>query len=178
MKMKRTVTRDEILEVLDYKNGKFFWKQRSEKHFKTKTSCKIWNSKYAEKEAGYRDYRGYIFISVKDKRFLAHRLAWCYVYGEFPKDDIDHINCDRSDNRIENLRPATKTQNLANQPRTRGEVNYKGVSLDKRNGRFLSRIRVNNKSFHIGSFDTAEEAHAAYCAKAVELFGEYANFGT
>lgn len=117
--------------------------------------------------------RGYIRIGVKRTIYYAHRLAWLYVYGEFPSDFIDHINMDRSDNRIENLRIATRAQNSANTG-SRGLHGLKGVCWHKAAKRWSAFIKVNQKNIHLGLFDTAEAAHRAYCRAAEQHFGEFA----
>lgn len=90
---------------------------------------------------------------------------------------VDHINRDGRNNTRDNLRLATQSQNLANR-HTRSPYGYKGVSWEKRRHKWLAQIGFNYKSIFIGYFDTPEEAHEAYCRKADELFGEFANYGS
>lgn len=117
---------------------------------------------------------GYLVIRVEQRDYLAHRLAWLYMMGEWPPYDVDHINMDKLDNRWVNLRAATRSQNKANVGlKSTNTTGYKGVYKDRYN-RWISRIMKDYKKIHIGSFGTAEEAHAAYQKKAVELFGEFA----
>lgn len=113
--------------------------------------------------AGGISANGYRYISIDKKHYLAHRLAWLYVYGAWPKNQIDHINGIRADNRICNLREATPSENNQNVTKARAGslVDYLGVSYGK-NGKFRARIHVNNKLFHIGTFLTAEDARDAY----------------
>lgn len=110
--------------------------------------------------------RGYIQISINRKAYLAHRVAWLYVYGEWPKNQIDHIDHDRTNNRIANLRDVSGHCNQQN--RKIAAVNNKdgllGAHLDKRTGRFNAHITINGKSRHIGAFDSKEKAHRAYVA--------------
>ena len=105
---------------------------------------------------------GYRFVSIINQKVLAHRAAWLYVYGEFPSMHIDHINGDRSDNRISNLRIVSHKQNIENQrkPSKRSTTGFLGVH--KHQGKFRASITVNRKRVHIGMFDTPESAHAAY----------------
>lgn len=107
---------------------------------------------------------------------MAHRLAWLYIYGEWPIDQLDHINRNTSDNRIENLREATQSQNNANRSANKSKKYspLKGVSFYPDSKRWTASIRINNKNRHLGCFDTAEEAHAAYVAEADQVFGEFA----
>ncbi|MDR6393480.1 AP2 domain-containing protein [Paraburkholderia phenoliruptrix] len=91
---------------------------------------------------------------------------------------VDHIDGNRLNNQKANLRICTHAQNLRNQKRRRDNTTgYKGVTFDVKAGRFHAQIRNNGARKHLGHFDTAEEAHAAYCAAALELHGEFANFG-
>ncbi len=116
---------------------------------------------------------GYRRLSIDGRAYMAHRLAWLYMTGEWPERDVDHKNRNRSDNRWENLRAATRTQNNANSktPRT-NKSGLKGAAHYP--GGFTSQIVVGGKKFHLGCFKTAEEAHAAYCAAAQEHHGEFA----
>ena len=103
---------------------------------------------------------GYLRTSISGKRHQVHRLIWCWVTGEWPKEGmiVDHINGDRSDNRWENLRLCTASQNAYNRktPR-RNKSGFTGVYKDARNGKFL----VKAGGEHLGSFDTINEAVAA-----------------
>ena len=106
---------------------------------------------------------GYVSIGVDRDLHRAHRLAWLYVYGEWPKHDIDHINGNRSDNRIANLRDVTRTVNLQNirsAHKDKQSATPLGVYADKK--KWAAAIRVNGERCRLGTFDTPEEAHAAY----------------
>lgn len=107
---------------------------------------------------------GYCRVSFDSKRYLAHRVAWIYVHGKWPELDIDHINGNKSDNRLENLRAVNRTTNLENLRKPKGEntaSGFLGVTVRNKH-RYVAKIQVNKKSIHIGIFDTATEAHAAY----------------
>ena len=118
---------------------------------------------------------GYRWIAINKKQYSAHRLAWLYVYGEFPAGGLDHKNGDRDDNRIANLREATCSQNLANR-KTRSISGLKGVSREHRTGKWVAQITKDRKPKHLGTFSTPEAAHAAYCKAALELHGEFSRF--
>lgn len=123
--------------------------------------------------AGYSHSGGYQRIMVDWVTYQAHRLAWLYSYGVWPAHELDHINGQRGDNRIANLREATSVQNHANMRlHSRNTSGFKGVSW--RGNCWRATISHRNKAVHLGNFATPEEAHAAYCAKAKELFGEFA----
>lgn len=118
---------------------------------------------------------GYVVISIKNKLYYAHRLAWIYVHGDGHIEDIDHINRTKSDNRIENLRAATRQQNQGNRCVRRDSYSQlKGVRLHKKSGRWFSSIVVNRKVISLGYYDQREAAHAAYVVAAKKHFGEFA----
>ncbi len=116
---------------------------------------------------------GYRIIRLDYRAYQAHRLAWLWMVGGWPKGQIDHLNCNKVDNRWCNLREATPTQNTRNRPvRRDNRIGFKGVA--RANHRWQARIWVNGKRFHIGCFDSPEDAHNAYAAAAKEYFGEFA----
>jgi len=112
---------------------------------------------------GTTNQKGYVVAVVDGKIYRAHHLVWVYHHGYFV-DELDHINRNRSDNRIENLRPCTHSQNLGNARAKRGK--YKGVSFCKATQKW--RAQLNG---HIGRYDTPEEAALAYNKVAIEHFG-------
>ena len=135
-----------------------------------------------KKEAGTIS-NGYRLLRVNQKNMWAHRVAWLMATGEDPEGlVIDHVNGDRLDNRIENLRTATYSQNAANAKRhSRNRSGLKGASevvkRGKRTGKWQSSITYQRRQMNLGYFDTKEEAHAAYVAAAERLQGEFANDG-
>lgn len=125
--------------------------------------------------AGCKTRYGYVSIRVLGGTYLAHRLAWLYTYGEMPKMHIDHINGVKDDNRLCNLREASKSENGFNRdkPRT-NKTGYKGVSLcGCIKNPYVSQIGVNGKSIRLGRFPTAELAHEAYREAAKKYHGEF-----
>ena len=125
--------------------------------------------------AGSLHTSGYRHITIDYILYLEHRLAWFYVYGEWPKDQIDHINNIRDDNRLCNLREATNSENQFNRKNISGfSSKYKGVSFHSRDQKWVACIGSNYKVIYLGRFDDEEEAALAYDEKAKELFGEYA----
>ena len=120
--------------------------------------------------------KGYLRIGIDGADYRAHRVAWLYVHGEWPADQLDHINGNRNDNRIANLRLATPSQNSANRRRlSRTLSGYKGVVPHQ--GKWVAQIKKGKTSFHLGCFSTAAEAHDAYCKAARELVREFFNAG-
>lgn len=119
--------------------------------------------------------RGDIGIRVDGKQYAAHRLAWFYVYGIWPVDQIDHVNCDASDNRLCNLREATAGQNQANKRISKANKSgIKGVCWHAREKRWYASIRYQGKSRHLGRFSSLEEARFAYWFYSNWFKGEFA----
>lgn len=122
--------------------------------------------------AGGHHNEGYVRISVGNRRYLAHRLAWLYMTGEWPSKEIDHINGVRSDNRWVNLREATSVENNRN----RHDYHpFKGTCFHKPNGKWNARLKVNGKHRSLGYYHSREEAHAAYVRAAREVYGKFAS---
>ena len=121
--------------------------------------------------AGAVNSDGYIVIRINGTLFKAHRLAWLYTHGVMPTHDIDHLNGNKADNRITNLRDVSRSVNMQNQTRAgRGSASgLLGVSWNKRVERWHASIWVNKRKQHIGYFNTADEAHAAYLAAKLQL---------
>lgn len=124
---------------------------------------------------GTRTRSGYIRIGIRGRDYLAHRLAWFYVNGEWPKSGLDHKDGDPANNLLSNLRECDQSENGANMRRkVTNKTGLKGVWFDKELGRWRAGITINGKSRHIGVFATPSEAHSAYVAAAQTYFGEFA----
>lgn len=130
------------------------------------------------KEAGSvlkTKYNSYRNILIDGYFHPAGQLAWLYMTGTYSKLEIDHRDRNGLNNAWSNLREATRSQNGANCGlQSNNTSGYKGVS--KSSGRWAAIIQVNGKRKHLGTFETPEEAFEAYKAKAIEVFGEFANF--
>lgn len=115
---------------------------------------------------------GYLTVRIDGKDYKLHRLAWLYVHGAFPPNgfELDHKNRNRSDNRIGNLRLATRSQNLANA--VRGPS--KGLFWNKSFNRWVAKINKDGKQFYLGCFKNKADARKAYAAAAKEFYGEFA----
>lgn len=143
----------DIKDYLAYKpeTGEFFWIK--------KPCTRILVGSKAENKR--KD--GYVGIGFGGKRYLAHRLAWFFTHGYLPEKDIDHINGDPSDNRIENLREATRSENLFNQKlHSNNTSGYRGVIRCKRTNKWQAGSQLNGKYRFLGLHDSKEEAKAAY----------------
>jgi hypothetical protein len=116
------------------------------------------------KPAGFLNRCGYLVISIRFKRYTAHRLAWLITYGDWPSSHIDHINEDKRDNRITNLREATPSENHQNRssPNKNNKSGYLGVYLHRPTGKWAASISVCRKTKYLGLFETAELASEAY----------------
>lgn len=125
----------------------------------------------ALRKAGYLDRKGYLrhlLCGPGGRSLLLHRVAWTLFHGEPPKQQIDHINGDKADNRIENLRDVSMSVNAQNRRRPMTATGFLGVTKHQA-GRFQAQIRVGDKNHYLGLYDTPEEAHAVYVAAKREL---------
>ena len=171
----REVTQQALHEVLSYDaaTGIFMWLERLDDIG--------WTRKMAGKEAGSNDRSvGYRRIGMFGREFWAHRLAWLYVHGRMPyaKHEIDHINGDKLDNRIENLREVSHGQNGQNTGlRVNNRSGIKGVSWAASRGNWLATITVHGKMRNLGRFDTLEDAAAARRAAEIEYHGDHRRQG-
>ncbi len=153
------------MELLDYNpsTGLFTWKiHRSGQH---PPGTVAGSRRYAD---------GYIRIRVDGTAYVAHRLAWLYMTGDWPDKDIDHKNLMKDDNRWVNLRQATHRQNMINVAARNKSGNPKEAFFCKRDRIWVSCIKINGKQIRLGTFTSAEAAHQAYCEAANKYFGEFA----
>lgn len=124
-------------------------------------------------EAGCLDGQGYRIIRAFGVIYQAHRIAWLFHYGIWPAEELDHKDRDKSNNRILNLREATRVQNACNSaaPISRSS-GFRGVTKH-RNGRWQASIKIKGRSIYLGLFNDAEDAHAAYCSAQVKHHGDF-----
>lgn len=155
------ITQNELRSLLRYDvdTGRFAWAICVGRRFKSGD------------QAGSKHRHGYIVIRIRRKPYMAHRLAWLYVHGTWPIE-IDHINGERDDNRLCNLRNCTRRQNEWNKTLPVGKAKLRGVRM--LNGKWLATIKINGKNTHLGTFQTPEAARLAYCQAAAREFGEFA----
>lgn len=124
--------------------------------------------------------KGYLVVRISGKLYSNHRTIWLMQTGEMPKEHIDHINGDKTDNRLVNLREATNAENLRNRGKQSNNASgFKGVCVDSRRSKspYRTKIMFNGMTIDIGHFTTPEQAHQAYCNKAKELHGDFYNSG-
>lgn len=155
------ISHKQLKELLRYdpQTGEFFWRVRTGRAL-------------VGMRAGCVHTCGYRMICIQGRLYNDGRLAWLYVHGRFPKEDIDHKNRDKLDCRIANLRKATVRQSLANRKIMRNSRNnLKGIS--RSHNKWMARIRNNDTRLYLGTFATPEAAHAAYCVAAKNLNNEF-----
>lgn len=157
------LTAEELRGALDYEPDTGIFRWRTPKARRLKVGA----------VAGSLTAKGYRYIEIRGRAYRSSRLAWLYVTGEWPTMQIDHINCVRDDDRFENLREASAHQNRANQTmRSDNRSGLKGIYNKTYGGSPRWYAEIGKR--YLGAFDTAEEAHAAYCKAATERYGEFA----
>jgi hypothetical protein len=162
-----TLTQEEIRRVLEYKEGALYWKEM--------TTNKTEN--LVGQLAGYIHPHGYRLIRVHGYQYKEHRLMFLYHYGYIP-DFVDHINGIKHDNRIENLRMATKAQNCQNTSLSLANTSgVKGVSKMPRLELWRARLQSNGKKYEVGGFKTKELATDFLELLRNLTHGEFANHG-
>jgi hypothetical protein len=174
-----------LRQLIDYdpETGALVWRVRDVSFFtdgkkSAIQSMRRWNTRYAGKPAlNCKGNRGYFKGGVSGEAYLAHRVVWAIYSGSWPENEIDHINGNKLDNRIENLRSATRQENGKNVPigsrNTSGTI---GVHWREDQSRWVASINKNGKLKHIGSFKSKDEAIQAR-AKANLEYGYHANHG-
>jgi len=168
-------------ELLHYEpeTGKLYWKERGPEYFEDARAMNWWNSRYANKAAlAYKPSDGYMTGRVFGRFFRAHRVIWLIVYGGFPNKEIDHINGDRSDNRLVNLREVNRSENARNLGKS--SVNTSGVigvNWHKNRKMWGSYITIEGKQHSLGYFDFLEEAVKARKQAEIE-HGFHPNHGS
>ncbi len=160
------IDQEYLKEVLNYcpDTGVFTWLKSLSK--KTKIGS----------AAGTLMSTGYVQIKINGKLYKSYHLAWLYMTGELVKDQIDHVNRCRSDDRFDNLREATRSQNQGNRKkRIDGSSKYKGVGWCKKSNKWRARITLNSKEKILGYFQSEEDAAFAYDKAAISQWGNFSH---
>ena len=182
MSDKKTVAIDMLHKLVYYEpqTGLFVWKQRTPDMFvegkiSSITKAKRFNVRYSGRNAQTDHSNGYTNINVPNfGQVRAHRVAWAMVHGVWPEHDIDHVNGVRTDNRICNLRLATRSENLRNTRKfPKNTSGYVGVYFYKQRDNWNARISINNKQINLGYFPTIESAAKARAEAEHKYWGEY-----
>jgi len=161
------MTQEQLKEALHYnpETGVFTW--TSDRNNRTKKGS----------TAGSKDVKGYIKIRLQGKTYRAHRLAFLYVTGKFPKDQVDHINHERDDNKWCNLREVTNAENHRNQRLDKRNISgTTGVTLNKKEGKWRVRIQVRGRELLLGNFHKMEDAIKARHEANIK-YGYHENHG-
>lgn len=159
--MKKLPSLKRVNELLSFdpETGVFTWNEKP---------CRGWR-KGDDLTAGRVLENGYIRIVIDRENYMAHRLAWLVSTGREPYDQIDHINGNRADNRIANLREATGSENQQNHPvHVNNASGYPGVSFNRRKKKWKAQIKVKGNIRHLGWHDDPKDAASAYHAAKAE----------
>lgn len=155
------VTTEQLKHWFEYKDGHLYWDNPIDKRIKK------------GQRFGNIDSEGYVRGAIKRKHYREHRLVYQLFHGSVPQQ-LDHINGVKTDNRIENLRPATPSENLCNKPKqSNNTTGYKGVSYCKRDKRYWARICKDGIKVSLGYFDNPHDAGKAYQKAAKEIHGDF-----
>ena len=159
------ITQNRLKEILHYNSDTGIWIRLVDTRNKIKSGSR----------AGTCTVKGYRRIKIEKKHYFEHRLAWLYMTGEWPENDIDHIDGNRSNNKWSNLRSATRQQNRMNTKKL--GIKKKNFDLPvgviRRSGRFGAVCKSNKKRKSLGMFDTAEQAHQRYLTFIKDKYGEF-----
>lgn len=155
-----TISHEKLLDMFDYDSTTGIMSRR-----------KSISGHYVGEIIGLITEKGYRRAIILGKSYYIHNLVWFYVYGTYPKHEVDHKNGIRDDNRIDNLRPATRTQQLQNRQPNPNKHGLPGIRFD--GSKWIARISVNKIRIILGRFDTKEDAYEAYRKARVFYFGEY-----
>ena len=170
-----------LLECFEYnhKTGLVVWKSRPLKHFNNDIGWRSFNSQFPGTVAKRKDRDGYLTVQMvidgRRESYQLHRIAWAMHNGSIPVNyQIDHINHNESDNRIENLRLATPTENTRNTRARFGNSKYKGIYFDKSRAKWKAQYQLNGKRKHIGYFKDEKEAAKAFTKITAPIYKEFA----
>ena len=172
--LRQLIPQTHLREIFDYRDGALYWKYDSHQR-------KQWNAMFAGVKAGYVEKNGYtsVFFKATPRNGLAksrpialHRLIFCFHHGYYPPQ-IDHINGDRGDNRIENIRAALAHENCANRKKMNNNTTgCPGIRLH-RDGHYEARVQFAGKRHQVGSFKTLDEARVAVVAASKTIKGQW-----
>lgn len=161
-----TLSQEYLQSLFDYRDGNLYWKKLIKQN-----QVKVGDI------AGTKHPNGYVYIHIKNKNYVAHRLIFMLHHGYLP-EFIDHINGIRSDNRIENLRPVTKSQNSLNAKLSKSNTSgVKGVCWDSDTKKWLVQVTINKKQKKIGRYDDLELAELVAIEARDKYHKEFANHG-
>lgn len=164
----KLITQEMLKNILHYNpdTGIFIWIKRINRYSTIKLG----------QIAGYINLKGWRMIKIGVRyEYYAHRLAFLYMTGKWPENQIDHIDNNKSNNRWLNLRAANNSQNHRNVPKRKtNKSGYKGVYYAKDRGKWRALICINGKKINLGQFGTAIDAWESYCCACIKYHGEFA----
>lgn len=167
--------RGRLAEMLDYRDGALFWRERPRSHFTSDRNHAVWNGTWAGKRAGQMTANEYRLISIDKVRYLEHRLVYHLLRGPLQDAlEIDHIDGNSLNNSIENLRTCSHAENNHNQKSRRPGL-PKNVFWSKNEQKYKVQVRCNRKVHFVGTFADLQSATAAAAAARAELHGEFCN---
>lgn len=167
---------DRLNQLFRYneKTGEIWHRARRPEEFTSERAWRLWSVRYVNRIATSNHKAGYLTVRVGPRNHLAHRVAYKIWFGVEPPSVLDHINGDKADNRIANIRPASKVTNGFNRgPDRDSRTGYKNVTYVRRANRYTSCFTAHGVRYYVGCFRTAEEAYEAYVAKAKKIHGEF-----
>lgn len=175
----RRIAPEVLRELLDYdpETGVLTWRWRDQAWSSCLREHMRWNATWAGKEAGRINIYGYRLVKVLGQQKRAHCVIWAMVHDSWIPDGyfVDHINGDRADNRLENLRKATRSENGYNRAKGRNNTSgVKGVNYYPPNGKWCARLGFEGRKIHLGYFDALGDAAEAYRKAAEALYGDFA----
>lgn len=172
------LTQEIVKEFLDYdpETGKLTWRERDRKWFTSDRTCNSWNVRFPRKEAFTSlNNGGYLEGKILGKYYKAHRVIWLWMTGEWPKEQVDHINHDRTDNRWCNLREASRLENYRNQSQYKN--NKSGCTgVCKQGLKWYTQIAVDGKNVYLGRYNSYDDA-VAIRKEAEVKYGFHNNHG-
>ena len=152
----------------DFEKGTAVWKSRSDIHKGANSRLSGTDAFTGLNASGYRHGR------INQKSYSLHRLIWCAYYGDWPEYEIDHIDGDKKNNSIHNLRIATPSQNRMNRGKQKNNTSgHKGVYLNKRTGKWYAEIRFSGNKKYLGQSDTQYGASCLYMSAIEKYHGQY-----
>ena len=164
-------------ELFEYRDGELYWKERPESDFDRPKHCASWNAQFAGKKAGFisdtRLENDYVRLGYKGKRYRVHRIIFAMHHGYYPKM-VDHIDNNKSNNKIENLREADRSKNAFNTPANITNTSgYKNVYWEKQTNKWRVSFRI-GKERHLKRFTLLEDAVEYAKELREKLHGDYA----
>ncbi len=169
MNVEKLITPRQFAELVDlHDGGVMTWRRRGLEWFAhlgddAPRAMASWNTRHAGKPAfAHKCGPGYLHGGLLGEKLLAHRAVWCLATGRWPTATIDHINGNRQDNRICNLRDVAHAQNCRNQPLSKVNTSgFTGVSFDAARNKYAAHITVDGRTLHLGRFDSLADARRA-----------------